>query len=523
MGALTLKSFPFELRGWDLQKYENIDYTDSFGSNVRLYVLKNQIIQIEPDFNENSTNEWISDKGRSFFDSMTGEIGFKAHNKKSLKTTLRKLMNCMYITETCRLTQNRNKLITFVFENINLETINVLTTLNVSSNFIEIKKSENINLNNDLEKNFTIDSNDPKFLFSSTVGVLVNTNTRYEGFHLNLKLKQRFLKGNFELFIIGSLVNLTFPAIYAGSNLKSLKGIIEGNSAICQSLKPKKKPAFIYNLETLKRNDLSETKFLNYTSILNKNYNSLNFLSSNLSEVGGHLTSKFQGLNKKDFEHNNNLCFLNVSSNNIVKLKNIINLKFLNYNIKKKLNLITKSLTLNCSFDNETTKLDYQKMLSKTGISNEYSYLPSKSFFSTNNTFITSEGINKKSIKVISENNKINSMHLIKKLNNYIKQKPFLLKQKRLLLQDKKELDFYVKFQYLATAGLSNFNFYIFNQIKPFNLKKRFKNNRFKLHSTKFKYWVDDFFDSSKDEYTLNSKILMDCSNNIKLKNTNFF
>ena len=46
MGALTLKSFPFEIRGWDIEKFESFDPTDGFGSNVRVYIHKNQIIPL---------------------------------------------------------------------------------------------------------------------------------------------------------------------------------------------------------------------------------------------------------------------------------------------------------------------------------------------------------------------------------------------------------------------------------------------------------------------------------------------
>ena len=66
MGALTLKSFPFELRGWDIEKLKSVDPTDGFGSNTRVYVSKDKIVQIEPDFDTNSSNTWLTDKGRQF-------------------------------------------------------------------------------------------------------------------------------------------------------------------------------------------------------------------------------------------------------------------------------------------------------------------------------------------------------------------------------------------------------------------------------------------------------------------------
>ena len=73
MGALTLKSFPFELRGWDIEKFESIDPTDGFGSSTRVYISKQQVVQIEPDYNTTTSNSWLSDKGRQFFDGIFGQ------------------------------------------------------------------------------------------------------------------------------------------------------------------------------------------------------------------------------------------------------------------------------------------------------------------------------------------------------------------------------------------------------------------------------------------------------------------
>jgi len=47
IGALTNKSFSFELRGWEIEKFEAIDPTESFASNIKLLINNQQIIQIE--------------------------------------------------------------------------------------------------------------------------------------------------------------------------------------------------------------------------------------------------------------------------------------------------------------------------------------------------------------------------------------------------------------------------------------------------------------------------------------------
>ena len=45
MGALTLKSFPFVLRSWNVKSYDSIDPTDAFGQNTKVYVNKNRMSQ----------------------------------------------------------------------------------------------------------------------------------------------------------------------------------------------------------------------------------------------------------------------------------------------------------------------------------------------------------------------------------------------------------------------------------------------------------------------------------------------
>jgi hypothetical protein len=58
MGALTLKAF-LELRGWDIEKFESIDPTDGFGSDTRVYISNNQVVQI--DYNNIQTfNTWLT-------------------------------------------------------------------------------------------------------------------------------------------------------------------------------------------------------------------------------------------------------------------------------------------------------------------------------------------------------------------------------------------------------------------------------------------------------------------------------
>lgn len=110
-------------------------------------------------------------------------------------------------------------------------------------------------------------------LNSSTICLLMTTNPRYEGYCLHLRFRQRFLKGNFKCLIIGSLIDLTFPISFLGSNLNTVKTIAKGGNLKCQDLRFSKNPLLVCNNGFLRRNDsqnmINTFKTLSYSNIFN--------------------------------------------------------------------------------------------------------------------------------------------------------------------------------------------------------------------------------------------------------------
>jgi hypothetical protein len=63
-------------------------------------------------------------------------------------------------------------------------------------------------------------------------------------------------------------------------------------------------------------------------------------------------------------------------------------------------------------------------------------------------------------------------------------------------------------------------------QNQPFFISHQnfnFKQKLSKIHSTKSKYWLDDFFTGGKDEYSKNSLVLSNSSRILRTQSTNFF
>lgn len=67
VGALTLKSIPFQIRPWEVFSIESLDLTDCLGSNIYLTSKAHDIFRIVPKKNNLINNSWISNKGRFYF------------------------------------------------------------------------------------------------------------------------------------------------------------------------------------------------------------------------------------------------------------------------------------------------------------------------------------------------------------------------------------------------------------------------------------------------------------------------
>lgn len=532
VGALTLKSFPFALRRWDVATYNSIDITDSFGQDTRVYVNKNQIIKIEPQFSNTSSYTWLTDKGRQFFDSMFSDTVGKSASLKSFpaKTTkqwrilFKTVTENFYIFNICNFKTTNKHYFIILFENVSLEILNLLFLVSQIHPFIKIKRAENLKINTNLESNFQIDSATEKSKLSfSSLCLLIGTNTRYEGSYLNLKLRQRYFKGNFKLISVGSLIDLTFPISFLGSQISHLKTLTEGNHIFCKEIINSKNPILLTNTETLKRNDvqklLSIVKTFKYTNILSKIWDGCNVLNSSLYETGFHLLTSFSFLTFKDLLSFNSLYMINTNLNNVSNLKKITESKLIFHKSPRK--MFDKNLLISQSFDSPSVPNSFLKF-------KKYVYLPNNIFFENQETFINTEGFIKRTTKLIYRKKTKNDWKLLRKFIKSFRFKNNII-DKNLISCNTKDISsfkIFINFQYYATQTLTNLNFYLGTKNQKFSIYKKFnvfKRRPIKFFNTQLSYWLNDFYTGGKDTFCQNSLLLVRCSTNNKLQLTNFF
>lgn len=286
---------------------------------------------------------------------------------------------------------------------LNLEVLNLLHILSHKYSFFKLRQTNSQNVNVDLERNYLLSSNfKSSNLLKSNICLLVGINPRYEGSALNLNLRSRYLKGNFSVIQIGSLLNLTFSNTNISSNTKALKALAEGNSLFCQKFTNALQPLIISSAEIFRREDsfclIDIVNFLiNHINQFSQSTsrNQLNILNSTINDVGVTNFNHFKSIKKKDFKNSTGIYFIN-NSFSTPNIKKLLNLKLFNifhdYTYENKM-LITQSSNLD---------LKLITQLKKNYRVNKHFHLPNTVFYETAGTYVNTKGDVNKIAKIIT-------------------------------------------------------------------------------------------------------------------------
>jgi hypothetical protein len=502
LGALTYKNFTFELRGWEIQKKISRNPTSNFGEKIKILINNNKIIQIEP-LNKNLI--FISDKTRQFYDSLFIEPKFKNYNY--LKNLIKSYIKILYFFNLYSFQKKFINFFCIVFENLGLDVLSLLTFFEQKHSFIKLIRFEQKKTVTDFENDFLINNFTLKKVF---VSLLISTNITSECVTLNLKLKQRIVKGNFKFFNVSSSFK---NFITIGSSLNILKCITEGTNFVCQDLFMTNS-LIITNSHLFKRNDSSGfLKLLLHFRSLQKfcNFTRITF---SIYETGIFLLNNFLNYFNLNFQlytitHAiNTTCFLDNSLS--------VDYRFKHRNFLTKIFKKIKLKNIVC-YQQDTNVISLNKIKTIFNI-------PVKNFFESGSTFINNKGHLKITTKIINNNKKKSHWKLIRYIFNFFK-KIFLIFNNFLVSFTKTINSFHFKIIFflfftslnnLTVKKILNFTnslyFFVSNLLK-----------KTKLINSKLKYWLNDFFVGGLDGLSVDSLILNKCSENLKLQSSTFF
>jgi len=541
VGALTSKPYAFVNRSWELKTINAVDFSDGFGGDLQIYLKNNSVIKILPGYTDTSNNEnWISDKTRFAFDGMfspervlEGVIkNFKDGTliSNTWKILLNEITLTLYFQDHLNKHFYKTNSLCIIFDNnVSLEVLNLLVLFSKKYSFINLRKSENNLTENDQENLFLTNNQSvaSKQLNFSNLCLLVGTNSRYESSQLNILLRKRYLKGDFKIFSFGPFTDLTIPTTSVGLTLENVQSLVEGNSDICQELTNTKTTIIVSSSVFQRADSKGILKLLKMLKSNTKNPGGfhLNILNLSVNETGLKYLNNFDSLSVNDLNSSNGLYFLN-SSSKALNLKKIINLKLLKY--KQSSNDFLPKFCLeqnNGILDSLAGKFNSPYKTCN------YINLPNSTFFESNATFLNTEGIIKKTIKLLSTNKQVKEdWQIIRKIFSCSKKIAYLNNTR-----DNSIINFnnnnltkfrsFTNFLYVATSGItSKSNIFSSKTKNIYDIKftNLLKFNKSKIYNTKLKIWINDFYIGGKDPYSKYSSTMIKCSRIFRKDRTTF-
>ena len=523
MGALTLKSFPYESRGWEVANFDGVDFTDSYGSEIQVYTTRRRIILLEPSYEFFTLNNWLSDKGRHVFDSLYKTRGEPEHINISSNLYPKIIKKCYFMEHFFNSFPLKN-ILTIVFGQVGIETLSLINSLTQRYSFANLKSVSNQSRCTDFETTFQLNAlSNYKKLKSSDLCLLIGTNSRFESFRLNLMLRQRVLKGGFSCFLFSSLIDLTFMTLFKNPNVSTIHSIYEGTHVFCQELTEAKNPLIIYNSELLKNNFgesiLKALQYLSNVSTHGFEHNRLNMLNSTLCDAGSYNLAKVGRFSFKDlvlssmfyFVHNNiacDPCIVQASEMNM-----------LNLSLKKKR---SEAVVIDQNYIHENNN--------KFSLSNDlYYYLPARTFYENAETYCNVEGVFKRTTKLFVSKNIMSTWQTFLLIFKYLTKhiQPLNFKSSHTLaylIKGYSNFKIFMHLHFYSTQQLSSVNFYLIIKNTPAVLVAffKFKQSSVKVKYSRLKFWLEDFFTGGKDEYSRNSEVLVSCSTILRTEARNF-
>ncbi|YP_001874760.1 NADH dehydrogenase subunit 11 (mitochondrion) [Hemiselmis andersenii] len=293
VGALTSKPYTFAARPWELKSVESIDTFDAVGSNIRIDIRGYEIMRILPRLNEKINEEWISDKTRFAFDGLKRQRLYDP----LLNTDGTKFEVISWQVALQQIVTQINQIkkpFDFCAQlgpQSDLESTLLLKQLITKKNgtFINFHSNacqNNVDFKTAYRFNTTI-SNLEKADFCLFLGI----NPRIEASLINLRLRKRYVSGNFKAVAFGTALNLTFPIYNLGSTVKALVKFVEGRHQFCEYLAKASTPTIIVGQSFIELFGESQARtfinvLINNSKVVKTNWNGLNFVTSNAGDVG---------------------------------------------------------------------------------------------------------------------------------------------------------------------------------------------------------------------------------------------
>ena len=333
VGALTSKPYVFEARPWELKKTETIDVMDAVGSNIRVDTYDWEVKRVLPRINEEINEEWISDKTRYACDGLKNQRLDKPliKNNGNFEETSWQNVYKKILEKISK--SSPDKIVGLTGDMTNMETMFICKRLfekTLNSKFLD-SRSKNTYVNFENRCNYIFNST-IEGIEETDLLLLIGTNPRFEATILNSRIRKSYLKNKTKIFSLENIGDLTYPYKVLENDIEVINKIIKNEHELSDKIISSKKPIIILGQSILNSNNGAYVfeelkKYLKSINKINDNWNSLNILPINASDVGAHdlgIFSSNDGSNKtlKKIQDNDSEIIFLIGQDNLKFKKN---------------------------------------------------------------------------------------------------------------------------------------------------------------------------------------------------------
>ena len=291
VGALTSKPYSFKSRPWELTKTETFDVFDGVGSSIRVDTRGKQVLRVLPRINEDTNEEWISDKTRFAIDGLSRQRLDKVYIKEDDKLEVSDWNSALNKIKDEINKRGKDKTISLSGKFTDAETIiaSKLFSQGLGSDLFDCR-FDNAQIIHGENESYKFNSSIQEVEKADAI-LLVGSNPRWEASVLNARIRKAFIDNNCKVGLIGPSLDLNYSYDKISESLDELNNILDKKSKFSEVLFNAKNPLIIVGTSAINTNEGSSVlkicaeiakKLPNFSESLNP----LNILNQDISRVG---------------------------------------------------------------------------------------------------------------------------------------------------------------------------------------------------------------------------------------------
>jgi NADH-quinone oxidoreductase subunit G len=291
VGALTSKPYSFKSRPWELTKTETFDVFDGIGSSIRVDTRGKQVLRVLPRINEDTNEEWISDKTRFAIDGLSRQRLDKVYIRENDKLNVSDWDTALSQIKNEINNRGKDKTITLSGKFTDAETIiaSKLFSEGLGSDLYDCR-FDNAQIIHGENESYKFNSSIQEVENADAI-LLVGSNPRWEASVLNARIRKAFIDNNCKVGLIGPALDLNYAYDKISESLDELNDIIDNKSKFSEVLFNAKNPIIIVGTSAINTSEGCSVlktcaeiakKLPNFS----ESFNPLNILNQDISRVG---------------------------------------------------------------------------------------------------------------------------------------------------------------------------------------------------------------------------------------------